>query len=161
LNSYTVAFPVYLGATYDASTTNLTYVIPPVPGDKVSAPLELVLSFLSPITPPSTLRQSIPASYVTVYVKGNVNVNVYMDMNGQWVSGDRGSAIKWEYNRLIPEEGKHGLQRWQVRRQVEQMFTEYRDRAEWGTLHFTAPLVRFLVAIPFYRDCTWILIPSM
>jgi hypothetical protein len=123
--------------------------------------LELVLSFLSPITPPSTLRQSIPASYVTVYVKGNVNVNVYMDMNGQWVSGDRGSGIKWEYSRLIPEEGKHGLQRWQVRRQVEQMFTEYRDRAEWGTLHFTAPLVRFPVVIPSYAGETWTLIPSM
>src|SRR5690606_20574424 len=104
-------------------------------------PLEITLSFLSPITPPSTLRQSIPASYVTVYVKGNTNVNIYMDLNGQWASGNRGSAIVWEYNRLIPEQGKEALHRWQVRRQVEQIFTEFWDRAEWGTLHFTAPMV--------------------
>ncbi|KAL1955192.1 hypothetical protein VTO42DRAFT_8957 [Malbranchea cinnamomea] len=137
---YSIAFPVYKGASYDASTTNLSYIIYPRPRDVDFDPLEITISFLSPITPPSTLRQSIPASYVTVYVKGNMNVNIYMDMNGQWVSGDRGAAIKWEYNRIVPEEGKHGLQRWEVTRQIEQLFTEIRDRAEWGTLHFVAPM---------------------
>lgn len=138
---YTVAYPIYKGATYDASTTNLSYVIPPHPTDLESDPLELTVSFLSPITPPSTLRQSIPAAYVTVHVNGNMNVNIYMDLNGQWVSGDRGSAIKWDYSRIIPEEGKNSLQRWRVEKREEQLFTEFNDRAEWGTLHFSAPVV--------------------
>ena len=84
LCSYAIDYPIYEGATYDASTTNLTYTLPIAHRE-----LEIVLSFLSPITPTSTLRQSIPASYVNVYVNGNVDVNVYIDLNGQWVSGDR------------------------------------------------------------------------
>ena len=71
MRSYTINYPIYGGATYDASTTNLTYTLP-----LHDRELEIVLSFLSPITPTSTLRQSLPASYVNVYVTGNVDVNV-------------------------------------------------------------------------------------
>lgn len=138
---YSVAFPQYKGATYDASTTNLTYVIPPQSNDLEFDQLEMTISFLSPITPSSTLRQSIPASYVTVHVRGNANVNIYMDVNGQWVSGDRGSAIKWDYSRIVPEKGNNSLQKWRVSRQSEQLFTEFNDRAEWGSLHFSTPVV--------------------
>lgn len=72
-----------------------------------------------------------------------MNVNIYMDLNGQWVSGDRGSAIEWEYSRIIPEEGKNSLQRWRIEKQEESLFTEFHDRAEWGTLHFSAPVVGY------------------
>lgn len=35
---------------------------------------------------------------------------------------------------------KHsGLKTWKVRRENEELFTEKRDRAEWGTLYFTGP----------------------
>ncbi|KAI1966826.1 hypothetical protein LOZ58_000315 [Ophidiomyces ophidiicola] len=134
-----LAFPIYTGAFYDASTTNLTYRIPePVQGDKATD-LEITLSFLSPITPTSTARQSIPASYVTIYVKGNIAVNFYMDLNGQWVSGDRGSMLEWRFDHMIPEQGDNSLLKWQFNRKHELLFTETADRAEWGTMHFTAP----------------------
>lgn len=94
------------------------------------------------MTPTSTLRQSIPAAYLTVYVKGTFDIDIYVDVNGQWVSGDRGSAIKWELNRFPLDVAKRSLKTWAVRRQVEQTLAEYNDRAEWGTLHFTAPDVR-------------------
>jgi hypothetical protein len=71
---YNLSFPVYLGAKYDASTTNLSYTIPS-PKSRDDAPVELTISFLSPITPTSTLRQAIPATYIKVYVKGNFDVN--------------------------------------------------------------------------------------
>jgi Domain of unknown function (DUF5127) len=100
-----------------------------------------MLSFLSPITPSSTLRQSLPAAYVTVYVEGNFNVNIYIDLNGQWVSGDRGSQITWQLSQC-PFNGKPSLKTWALKRQTELLFTEYFDRAEWGTLHFSAPAVR-------------------
>ncbi|KAF2101273.1 DUF1793-domain-containing protein [Rhizodiscina lignyota] len=131
---YTVNYPVYLGANYDASTTNLTYEI--LSPDAAEPPLEIILSFLSPITPTSTLRQSIPASYLTVYVKGSFNVDIYVDINGQWVSGIEKSKLEWEFAQdtsLVP------LKRWSVRRQEEKLFEETEDRAEWGTLYFTAP----------------------
>lgn len=134
-----VEFPTYLGANYDASTTNFTYLL-----ETSASVSEVTVSFLSPITPTSTLRQSIPASYVTVYIQGDDNVNVYLDLNGRWVSGDAGSPISWQYDVMDfgQRKQKQGLQRWQIRRQNELSLSEINDRAEWGTLHFTGPAVR-------------------
>lgn len=137
---YKIKFPNYLGHNYDASTTNFTYRI----DTDTSIPLDITVSFLSPITPTSTLRQSIPASYVTIDVNGEVDVNVYMDVDGRWLSGDTGSQVRWEWDTLNVEDQKDkkpSLQRWQVRRTTELLLTEIRDRAEWGTLHFTGPVV--------------------
>jgi hypothetical protein len=140
-HSYKIKFPTYLGTTYDASTTNLTYHIDTGSVD----PLNITISFLSPITPTSTLRQSIPASYVTIEVQGDVDVNVYMDVDGQWVSGDVTANIEWKRDRLKTENEEPRLQRWQVRRETEQLLSEHNDHSEWGALHFTGPTVSFLV----------------
>ena len=138
---YRISCPVYQGATYDASTTNLTYRIDDL--DARHPPVDLIISFLSPITPTSTLRQSIPASYVTVHVVGAVDLSVYIDLNGQWVSGDWESLLRWDLDLLAVH--RHGrpvnLKKWRVQRQTELLLSEIRDRAEWGTLHFTAPSV--------------------
>ena len=97
-----------------------------------------MLSFLSPITPTSTLRQSIPASYLTIHAKGSFDLSVYVDLNGQWVSGDRDSHIFWSF-----EESEHesnpSLKTFKSKKRDELLFTEHRDRAEWGELHFTGP----------------------
>ncbi|KAL8668694.1 MAG: hypothetical protein Q9168_006691, partial [Polycauliona sp. 1 TL-2023] len=137
---YNVSFPSYLGAQFDASTTNFTYLIPaPALLSKSTKPVELTLSFLSPITPTSTLRQSIPASYLTVHVKGSFNINLYIDLNGQWVSGNRGSRIIWELAHQQLGKSDKGLKTWEIRRATELLLSEERDQAEWGTLHFTGP----------------------
>ncbi|KAI4240356.1 MAG: hypothetical protein L6R40_005182 [Gallowayella cf. fulva] len=137
--NYNVTFPAYLGAHFDASTTNFTYLIPAPEFLQSAKPVELVLSFLSPITPTSTLRQSIPASYMTVHVKGSFNVNLYVDLNGQWVSGNRGSQIAWDLAHQKLGTTDKGLKRWEIHRQTELLLSEERDQAEWGTLHFTGP----------------------
>lgn len=105
------------------------------------SPLEITVSFLSPITPTSTLRQSIPASYVTVHVHGDVDVNIYMDVDGRWVSGDLGSQITWELGSYGFGNSRSNLQSWGVKRSTELLFSEIRDRGEWGTLYFTGPAV--------------------
>lgn len=133
---YNVSYPEYLGSQWDASTTNLSYTI-----TSGHNSVNIILSFLSPITPTSTARQSIPASYVTVYVKGNLNVDIYADVNGQWVSGDRGSRIVWDLDQSITTASKKSLKTWKIKRELEAAFTEIRDRSEWGTLAFTAPSV--------------------
>jgi hypothetical protein len=135
--SYTVAYPTYHGATYDASTTNLTYSLQVPKSLAATKAVEITLSFLSPITPTSTLRQAIPAAYLAIYVQGGVDVNVYVDLNGQWVSGKRESLIEWG---LVEQRGPvEGTKTWTVKRQVEQIFTETNDQPEWGQLHFTGP----------------------
>jgi hypothetical protein len=144
---YNVTYPHYQGATYDASTTNLTYTILSYNGDSA----EIVLSFLSPITPTSTLRQSIPASYLTVLVNGNVDISIYIDVNGEWVSGDSASEIEWQYLQGWDQFNSAdymgvkvaGLKSWMVKKRQEALFTEIRDRSEWGTLYFTGPPVSF------------------
>jgi len=131
-----ILFPMYKGAKYDASTTNLSYVLPPL-GDNEG--INVTLSFLSPVTPTSTLRQSLPATYFTVHVEGNVDVNIYVDVNGQWVSGHRESVIQWDLQYQTAGPQKTYLKTWEVKRQSEQVFSEEKDQAEWGKLHFTAP----------------------
>lgn len=132
---YDLAFPKYLGAQYDASTTNLTYAIPASTSNSTA---EIVLSFLSPITPTSTLRQSIPASYLTISVKSSFDIDLYLDINGQFVSGDRNSHIKWALEQPS-QKGAAKLKTFTVKRSHEELFTEKGDQAEWGTLHFTGP----------------------
>lgn len=141
--SYNIEYPKYLGHNYDASTTNLTYHIDTGSAD----PIDITVSFLSPITPSSTLRQSIPASYVTIDVQGDVEVNIYMDVDGRWVSGDPYSKIEWGWDKLKAQHknSDSDLQRWQIQRETELLLTETRDSAEWGTLHFTGPAVSLLI----------------
>ncbi|KAF2275517.1 glutaminase A [Westerdykella ornata] len=135
---YSIAYPTYKGAKYDASTTNLTYSLPSPSKGPDADPLEITLSFLSPITPTSTLRQSLPAAYVTIYVEGSFDVNIYIDLNGQWVSGKRESVIQWSLDEREAV-GSGPLKTWSFKRQTEQLFTETFDQAEWGQLHFTGP----------------------
>lgn len=72
-------------------------------------------------------------------------VDIYTDINGQWVSGDRGSKIVWGLDQTaFNEDSAYGFKTWKIKRAVEQLFTEYQDRSEWGTVHFSAPSgVRF------------------
>ncbi|KAI1811350.1 DUF1793-domain-containing protein [Poronia punctata] len=133
-SSYNISLPRYHGATFDASSTNLTYSLQ-------GSDVEITLSFLSPITPTSTLRQGLPASYLTCFVRGSTDVSIYLDVNGEWVSGIRESKIQWnlEEASLSPKSKSTRLKTWRVSRADEQLFTEANDRAEWGTLHISAP----------------------
>lgn len=134
---YAITYPAYKGAQYDASTTNLTYLLQASGKHSSAKHVEITLSFLSPITPTSTLRQTIPAAYLAIYVSGSIGVDIYVDLNGQWVSGKRESLIEWGF---AEQRGSgEGLKTWRVKRQVEQLFTEADDQAEWGELHFTGP----------------------
>ena len=74
-------------------------------------------------------------------------MDIYVDVNGQWVTGDRGNKIVWDLHQSESADKKTGLKTWRVKRQTEQLLTEYNDRAEWGTLHFTAPSVGVLTML--------------
>ena len=117
----------------------------PVAGDDQG--VEVVLSFLSPITPTSTFRQAIPASYLAIYVQGSTDIDIYIDINGQWVSGDRGSRIDWDHQTKSstsePSDDQIKFHRFQ--RETRAHLTEINDRSEWGHFYFVAPAVSFLV----------------
>ncbi|KXJ92772.1 hypothetical protein Micbo1qcDRAFT_145838 [Microdochium bolleyi] len=129
---YGVDFANYHGATYDASTTNLTYTL----GE---SDVRITLSFLSPITPTSTFRQSLPAGYLNVYVEGSLDVSIFIDINGEFVSGHRDSQITWDFTKTKGSKHAKPIKTWSFTRKTEQMLTEAWDKAEWGTLHFSGP----------------------
>ncbi|KAI1371497.1 DUF1793-domain-containing protein [Hypoxylon crocopeplum] len=132
-SSYNVSFPQYDGATFDASTTNLTYAIP-------GSDVRIILSFLSPITPTSTFRQSLPAGYLTCIVEGSTDVSLYVDINGEWASGNRDNKIEWGLVRTKKSDSaKTPIKTWSIARRHEQLLTEFFDHAEWGTIHISAP----------------------
>ncbi|KAI1447227.1 DUF1793-domain-containing protein [Annulohypoxylon stygium] len=131
--SYKVSFPQYDGATFDASTTNLTYTLP-------DSDTRIILSFLSPITPTSTLRQSLPAGYLTCIVEGSTDVSLYVDVNGEWVSGNRDNKIEWALATTEKTNtARTPIKTWSIKRRHEELLTEFFDHAEWGTIHITAP----------------------
>jgi Domain of unknown function (DUF4965)/Domain of unknown function (DUF5127) len=77
----------------------------------------------------------LPACYLEVLVSGSFDLSIYVDLNGQWVSGDRGAGIEWEY--IVSD--VNSIKTWKVKKQTEALFTEWADRAEWGTLYFSGP----------------------
>ncbi|KAI1391298.1 DUF1793-domain-containing protein [Hypoxylon trugodes] len=132
-SSFEVSFPRYDGATFDASTTNLTFTIQ-------DSDIKITLSFLSPITPTSTFRQSLPAGYLTCIVEGSTDVSLYVDINGEWVSGNRDNKIEWGLVQTEKSDSaKTPIKTWSITRHQEQLLTEFFDHAEWGTIHISAP----------------------
>ncbi|KAF4121773.1 protein of unknown function (DUF1793) [Geosmithia morbida] len=129
--------PKHHDISFDASTTNITYHLQL--GFDASAFAYVTLSFLSPVTPTSVFRQSLPAAYVTIYVEGPARVNVYADLNGKWISGKDDSAIIWNFDQRGQSQASSAIKSWKVSRETEQLFTETNDRAEWGTLYFSGP----------------------
>ncbi|KAF8883854.1 hypothetical protein BD779DRAFT_1443529 [Infundibulicybe gibba] len=65
----------------------------------LAGPMELEVTFLSPIEPTDLVRQSFPFTYM--YLTANANdganhsVQVYSDITAEWVSGDSGSEVTW------------------------------------------------------------------
>lgn len=100
----------------------------------------MILSFMSPITPTSTFRQSLPASYMTFFVEGNLDISLFVDVNGEWISGDRNNEISWSLETLqTSKNAATPLKSWKISRLHQQLLTEHDDQAEWGTLYFSAP----------------------
>lgn len=66
-------------------------------------------------------------------------MSLYIDVNGEWVSGSRGSKIQWGLEEPSAQQSETRLKTWRIARAQEQLLTEVADRAEWGTLHVSAP----------------------
>jgi hypothetical protein len=66
-------------------------------------------------------------------------VDIYLDVNGQWVSGNRGNKITWSFENTALGGPAEQLKTWKIQREEQQLFTEFNDRAEWGSLYFSAP----------------------
>lgn len=66
--------------------------------------MELVVTFLSGVTPNDLLRCSLPYMYMNVDVESTDgethSVQLYSDISAEWVSGDHGANAQWDYGTI-------------------------------------------------------------
>ncbi|TFK89099.1 DUF1793-domain-containing protein [Polyporus arcularius HHB13444] len=64
-----------------------------------AGPMNLTINFLSPIEPSDWVKQSFPFSYISLEAASldgaSHSVQVYSDISGEWLSGNRSSPISW------------------------------------------------------------------
>jgi hypothetical protein len=100
------------------------------------AGVELTVTFLTPVSPGDLRRQSPPLSYLSATarsVDGKPHrVGVYLDISGEWASGDAGRTITWE------QSGGAGVVSLAYRQTDPRVLGEIADAAEWGTIVLSA-----------------------
>jgi hypothetical protein len=103
----------------------------------------LTLEFLSPVEPGDLKRQSIPLSYVLIGARSidgkSHDVQVYVDISGEWCSADDSQEITWKPVQLSYSGGT--LQSWTVELASQQPLTEQNQQAAWGTTVWSTPAV--------------------
>jgi hypothetical protein len=101
----------------------------------------LTVEFLSPVETGDLRRQSIPMSYVLMTASSldgaAHDVQLYMDISGEWTSGDDSQVITWSPSQVSYADGS--LQVWTVQLQNQQPLTEQDDMAAWGSIVWATP----------------------
>ncbi|KAK4229404.1 hypothetical protein QBC38DRAFT_108681 [Podospora fimiseda] len=96
----------------------------------VDGKITLTVTFLSPVYPEDLDRQSLQFSYVSVKAKSSDgathSVQVYMDVTGEFASGDQSQVIQWETGE---SDGITYLHFW---RKNQSEFAEASEIAAWG-----------------------------
>ncbi|AEO64520.1 uncharacterized protein THITE_2110742 [Thermothielavioides terrestris NRRL 8126] len=96
----------------------------------VAGKVTMTVTFLSPVYPDDLARQSQQFSYVSVKTRSSDGqphaVQVYMDVSGEWASGDTSQIIQWDT-------GSTGdIAYHKFFRQNQQQFQESQEIASWG-----------------------------
>ncbi|KAL2162388.1 hypothetical protein VTH06DRAFT_7301 [Thermothelomyces fergusii] len=96
----------------------------------VAGKATLTVTFLSPVYPDDMARQSQQFSYISAKVKSSDGdshrVQVYMDVSGEWASGDVSQVVQWD-NAKSEEVVYH-----KFFRQKQEEFKEAGEIASWG-----------------------------
>ncbi|KAJ3539023.1 hypothetical protein NM688_g6428 [Phlebia brevispora] len=104
-----------------------------------AGPLNLIVTFLSPIEPSNPALQSLPFSYLSLDITSNDGqahaVQVYTDITGEWASGDPTNTIKW-MNQTTDTIVYHNISR-----QIPQELAEHAGQAEDATVFYATSRV--------------------
>ncbi|KAF8885606.1 hypothetical protein BD779DRAFT_1442269 [Infundibulicybe gibba] len=126
---------VWLGEIKNGTTLVKTEITPTRTILTLTAgPMDLEVTFLSPIEPTDLVRQSFPFTYM--YLTGNAtdgrshSVQLYTDITAEWVSGDRNTNVTWG---TAPNDD---LIYHQVQRKSPNPMQEINDLAEDATVYY-------------------------
>ncbi|CUA66635.1 hypothetical protein RSOLAG22IIIB_00076 [Rhizoctonia solani] len=100
-----------------------------------AGPVNLVLTFLSPIDTNDLVRLSLPFSYLSVSAVSNDgashSVSVYTDNSGEFITSDTSMKAQWSTT-------TEGVIVHQMSLQSPITYSENRQRAQWGTAYLAA-----------------------
>ncbi|KAH7339836.1 hypothetical protein B0J17DRAFT_627866 [Rhizoctonia solani] len=100
-----------------------------------AGPVDLVVTFLSPVDTADLTRLSLPFSYLSVSAVSNDGashtVSVYTDTSGEFVTGDNSLTVKWSTT-------TENIIVHQMSLQEPITYTGSRQRAQWGTVFLAA-----------------------
>jgi len=109
-----------------------SYITPTQTVFEITAgPVDLTVTFNSPVEYEDIERQSIPLSYVFITARSTDgqrhSVQVYMDISAEWASSDNEQIARWSLTNTTGD-----LKIWRTGLQTEQRFAEWADYAQWG-----------------------------
>ncbi|KAK0557871.1 hypothetical protein OC846_000166 [Tilletia horrida] len=92
------------------------------------------VTFFTPITPNDFLRQSLPLSYIHFELDKLSatfrKVQVYFDIDERWITGHEDYQ---DFPYVLDFKEYDGTQQYFLTRTRQQFYTEFRQRAEWGS----------------------------
>ncbi|KAG8689400.1 hypothetical protein FRC08_010964, partial [Ceratobasidium sp. 394] len=144
-----------LGWTCYVKVDNLTYIVIGAPGADSTVnqtstqftatqtvimsragPVDLTVTFLSSLDYADLVRLSLPFSYISVSAATNDGrahtVMVYMDISGEWITGDNNQAAQWS---TVTD---NGVVLHKMFLQSPASYVESRQRAQWGTVYLAS-----------------------
>ncbi|KAH9018582.1 hypothetical protein EDB84DRAFT_1276099 [Lactarius hengduanensis] len=139
VDNITITYSFLGGSPRVNGRVNLTNTVITPTQTKLTAqagPMQFNLTFLNPIEPRDWVKQSIPFSYLSLTAEtldGAAHaVQVYSDVSGEWLSGDRDHEIRWNTTGL---DGDSVICH-TAKLQNPAVFNEIKTQAEWGTLYY-------------------------
>ena len=99
-----------------------------------AGPVDVNVTFFSPVEYEDVQRQSIPLSHISVTVGPNDgashDVQLYMDITGEWASAQLDVPVRWGINTTS------GLRTWSTELVTQYKFGEWDDYPQWGQAVF-------------------------
>lgn len=98
-----------------------------------AGPVDLTVTFLSPVEPHNLTKQSFPFSYLALTAAANDgsnhSVSVYSDISGEWLSGNTSLTMNW--TTTTGDTLVH-----QAQLQDPSPFAEIDDRTQYGSVYY-------------------------
>ncbi|KAG9081933.1 hypothetical protein FS749_007281 [Ceratobasidium sp. UAMH 11750] len=102
-----------------------------------AGPVDITVTFLSPVEPTDYLRQSIPFSYMALTAKSTDgaahSIQYYTDISAEWVSGDNSLTATWSTN---TSSANGGAVVHQVQLQTQGQYKEANDHTQYGSAYY-------------------------
>ncbi|KAF7299431.1 hypothetical protein MIND_00892900 [Mycena indigotica] len=127
--------PAVDGVTYTRATQKSVTITATQSIFVLSAgPVDLTVTFLSPVEPNDLVKQSFPFSYVSVVAAStdgaSHKVSIYCDISGEWNSGANTWTINWETT-------KGDILTHRVQTAAQAQYEEINDVTQYGSIYWS------------------------